>query len=163
MKHRQPVDVAVILSAGVILAVTGVAKMLSALGGAKVLGVVDPIVGLKFGQLMFAVGFLEIVIALVCFCTKRKTLALGLVACLSTNFVLYRLGLWWMDWHRPCACLGNLTDGLHIAPQVADSIMKVVLGYLLIGSYGFLLRRWWLSRSNELVPITPIPPNESRT
>jgi len=131
-----------ILSSGIVLAITGIAKIWSWLGNSKFLAVVDPIIGIKFGQLMLAVGVAEILIALVCFFSKRQTLALGLVAWMSTNFVVYRLGLWWMDWHRPCSCLGNLTDALHISPQTADNIMKVLLTYLLIGSYGLLMWQW---------------------
>lgn len=129
-------------SAGAVLAITGVAKVWSGSGDSKFLAVTDPIVGIKFGELILAVGVAEIVIAMVCFLSKRQTLALGLVAWLATNFTAYRLGLWWMDWHRPCSCLGSLTDALHISPQVADNIMKVVLAYLLIGSYGLLLWQW---------------------
>ena len=127
------------LGAGVIMAVTGIGKVLSGLGNSKFLAVVDPIIGIKFGTLMLVVGVAEIAIALVCFFSKRQTLALGLVAWMSTNFVVYRLGLWWMDWKKPCSCLGNLTDALHISPQTADNIMKVLLAYLLIGSYGLLI------------------------
>jgi hypothetical protein len=130
------------LSAGSILAVTGIAKVWSALGSSKVLAVADPITGLKFGHLMLAVGVAETLIALVCFFSKRQTLPLALVAWLTTNFVVYRLGLWWMGWHRPCNCLGNLTDALHISPQVADNIMKGILAYLLVGSYALLFREW---------------------
>ena len=57
--------------------------------------------------------------------------------------MLLRFGLWWMGWHKPCNCLGNLTDALHLSPQTADNIMKVVLAYLLIGSYGLLFWGWW--------------------
>ena len=99
-----------VLSAGTTLAVTGVAKILSGFGNSKFLAVVDPIFGVTFGQLMLAVGAAEIVVALVCLFGRRQTLALGLVAWLSTNFLVYRLGLWWLDWKRPCNCLGNLTD-----------------------------------------------------
>ncbi len=116
------------------------------LGNSKFLTFVDPIMGIKFGQLMLLVGVAEIAIALVCWFGKRQTLALGLVAWMSTNFVVYRLGLWWMGWKKPCSCLGNLTDALHISPQVADNIMKVVLAYLLIGSYGLLLWQWRAGR-----------------
>lgn len=136
-----------ILSAGAILAITGIAKVWSAFGTSKFLVVVDPIIGFKFGQLMLAVGLAEIVIALVCFFSKRQSLALGLVAWMSTNFVVYRLGLWWMNWHRPCSCLGNLTDALHLSPQTADNIMKVLLAYLLIGSYGLLVLNWRRNRA----------------
>ena len=128
-----------VLSAGAILAITGIAKVWSGFGNSQFLAVVDPIIGIEFGQLMLAVGAAEIVIALVCFFSKRQTLVLGLVTWISTSFVVYRLGLWWMGWHRPCNCLGNLTDALHISPQLADNIMKGVLAYLLIGSYGILI------------------------
>lgn len=136
-----------ILTAGLILATTGIAKVWSALGNSKFLAVIDPIFGIKFGQLMLAVGLAEIAIAVVCFFSKRQTLALGLVALISTDFLVYRLGLWWMNWHRPCNCLGNLTDALHISPQTADNIMKVVLAYLLIGSYGLLFLHWRCNRA----------------
>lgn len=129
-------------SAGLLLAITGTAKLLASKGDSEFLAIVDPIVGIKFGQLMLAVGAAEIAIALVCFFSKRQTLALGLVAWMSTNFVVYRLGLWWMGWKKPCSYLGNLTDALHILPQTADSIMKAVLACLLIGSYGLLIWQW---------------------
>ena len=44
-----------------------------------------------------------------------------------------------------CGCFGNLipqTGTLRISPQVADKIKKVVLAYLLIGSYGLLIWEW---------------------
>ena len=134
------------LTAGAMLALTGLAKGWSGLGDSKHLALVDPIVGIKFGQLMLMVGLAEIVIALVCFFSKRQALALGLVAWISTNFVVYRLGLWWMGWKKPCSCLGNLTDALHISPQTADNIMKMLLAYLLIGSYGLLVWQWKQTR-----------------
>lgn len=130
------------LFAGVCFVVAGLAKVWSAFGNSKFLALVDPIIGIEFGQLMLVVGLAEIAIALVCWFGKRPTLTLGLVAWMSTNFVVYRLGLWWMGWKKPCSCLGNLTDALHISPQVADNIMKVVLAYLLIGSYGLLAWNW---------------------
>ena len=48
-----------------------------------------------------------------------------------------------------CDVLGNLTDALHISPQTADTAMKIILGYLLVGSYGLL---FWLWRQNRRVP-----------
>ena len=141
------------VSAGVILAITGIAKVWSGLGNSKLLAVADPIIGVHFGNLMLAVGFAEIVIAFVCFFGKRQTLALGLVAWLSTNFLFYRIGLWWMDWHRPCSCLGNLTDALHLPPQTADTAMKIILAYLLIGSYASL---FWLWRQNRQMPTVSL-------
>jgi hypothetical protein len=130
------------LSAGALLALTGFAKVVSALGDSKFLTVVDPILGVQFGSLTLLVGSAEIAIAGYCFFGSRQSLALTLVAWMSTNFLTYRFGLWWVGWKKPCSCLGNLTDALHISPQVAENIMKVVLAYLLIGSYGLLLSSW---------------------
>lgn len=135
-------------SAGVILGLTGVAKVWSAFGDVKLLTGVDPIVGLEFKHLMLGVGMVEIAIALVCLFSKRQTLAIGLVAWLATNFLVYRLGLWWLDWKKPCGCLGNITDALHLSPQTADNIVQVLLAYLLVGSYGLLLWQWRKGRAH---------------
>jgi len=36
----------------------------------------------------------------------------------------------------------NLTDALHIPPQTAEMAMKIILAYLLIGSYATLFWLW---------------------
>jgi len=132
----------VVLTAGLILAITGLAKVWSSFGDVKLLTVADPIVGIPFKYLMLAVGVAELVIAAVCLCTKANRLATVLVAWLATNFLVYRIGLWWMGWKKPCSCLGNLADTLGISPQTADHLIKVLLAYLLIGSYGLLIWEW---------------------
>jgi hypothetical protein len=131
-----------IVTAGVILSVTGIAKIFGSLGQARLLYVSDPLLGIAFGHLMFLTGMMEVFIALICFFSDWRFLSLGLVAWLGTSFALYRFGLWWMGWRRPCACLGNLTDALGISPEAADSFMKIVLAYLIIGSYTALFWTW---------------------
>lgn len=132
-------------SAGGIFALVGISKIWSVVTGGKLLSTTDPIVGIKIAQLLVVVAVLEIATALICFSIKPGTTVLGLIAWLSSSFLVYRIGLWWVEWQRPCGCLGNLTDALHISPQVADNIMKVVLAYLLIGSYGLLFWQWRLN------------------
>jgi hypothetical protein len=130
------------LSAGAILVFTGIAKVLSALGSAHILQNTDPIFGLQFDNLMLIAGVWELGIAGVCLFSKSQILTAILVAWLATNLLLYRLVLFWIGWQRPCSCLGNLTDALHIPPQTVDGAMKIVLGYLLIGSYATLFWLW---------------------
>jgi len=134
-------------SAGVLFVITGLAKAFSATGSARALDVTDPIIGIPFRHLMLAVGLLELFIAFFCPFTDKRQFSLLAVVWLATNFVIYRLGLWWMGWHRPCGCLGNLTDLLRISPRAADNIMKSVLAYLLVGSYWLL----WRSRRRSRV------------
>jgi hypothetical protein len=140
-----------IITAGVILFITGTAKVWSAFGSSKILGMADPIVGTKFGFLLLSVGLVEIIVALICFFCKRLVLALSMVAWVATGFAFYRLALWGINWNRPCSCLGNLTDALHISPEFADSGMKVLLGYLLICSYGLLVTHWFEKRAERSI------------
>lgn len=139
----------ILVSAGAILALTGLAKVWSAFGSARLLNTPDPLLGIPFGHLMLAVGVLELLIASVCLFSHAQKLSLALVAWLATNFVIYRLGLWWIGYHKPCSCLGNLTDALHISPQTADTAMKIILAYLLIGSYGGLFWLWRSGRAKQ--------------
>ena len=137
-----------VLSAGGVLLITGLAKIVSAFGKAKVLQNTDPVFGISFAYLMLSVGILELAVSGVCLLTRKQSLGLGLTAWLSTCFLAYRGGLWYLGWQRPCSCLGNLTDTLHISPHVADVAMKIVLAYLLVGSYGGLLCLWKLNRKS---------------
>lgn len=139
-------------SAGVFLLITAVAKLISGFGNSRILQNPDPILGVQFGHLMLGVGALELAIASVCLFSKSQTSQIILVAWLATSFLTYRLALLWIGWHRPCPCLGNLTDALHIPPQTADTAMKVILAYLLIGSYASL---FWLWRQRKTMAITP--------
>jgi len=134
------------ISAGVILFATAIAKVYSAFGSANALLVHDPITGLSFGHLIMSAGFVEFIVAYICLPKRFENVAVRLVAWVSMCFVLYRFGLVFMGWRRPCPCLGNFTDAIHVLPHSADNIMKGVLGYLLIGSYGILFHQWWRNR-----------------
>lgn len=136
-------------SAGVILLSTAIAKFVSSFGHGNILQTPDPLLILSFRKLFLAVSGVEVVVALTCFFNKRQLLPAGLVAWLATSFTLYRFCLWKIGWHKPCHCLGNLTDALHIQPQTADTAMKIILAYLLIGSYATL---FWLWRQNQHTP-----------
>ena len=105
--------------AGTVLAFTGIAKVWSTFGSVRLLVVADPIAGIPFRWLLLAVGIVELVTAGVCFFSRNQRLATLLVAWLATNFLVYRLGLWWMGWHRPCGCMGSLTRALHLSEQGA--------------------------------------------
>jgi hypothetical protein len=130
------------MSAGVLLLLTAEAKLFSSVGSASILQTIDPVLGIPFRELMWAAGGVELLIAFACFAGRDRASRAALVAWLATNFVVYRLCLVWIGYHKPCGCLGTLTDALNLSPQAADTIMKVVLGYLCIGSYVTLLWAW---------------------
>jgi hypothetical protein len=133
------------LSCGIILFITAIAKIVGSFGAAKVLAYSDPMLGIQFRHLMLIAGSVEIVSASMCFFQKKIWLANCLIAWLSISLLIYRFGMWWIGWHSPCACLGTLTDTIHIRPQVADIILKLILLYFVIGSSAALFWFWRLN------------------
>jgi len=93
--------------------------------------------------------------ATLCFFGRSREVAVASVACLSTNFLIYRTGLWWIGWKQPCGCMGSLTDALHIKAQTADHIALGLLLYMLAASCGVLFVEWWRTRSNLGNPDRP--------
>ncbi|HEV2695802.1 MAG TPA: MauE/DoxX family redox-associated membrane protein [Verrucomicrobiae bacterium] len=135
-------------SAGFLLLITSAAKLISATGHARILENPDPIFAIPFRWVFWIVGGIEAIIATVCFFSRQDRLRAVLLACLTSNFVFYRAGLYLLHYQRPCSCLGNLTDAVHVSPKIADAAMKIILAYLLFGSYAALL---WLRRQKHKV------------
>ena len=133
-------------TAGSLLLVAAIAKLISSIGSSHILALPDPIFIISFRLVFFIAGIIELAVGYACLFHRQAFIRVGLVAVLSTNFMLYRLGLILVGWHRPCPCLGNLTDALHIPPQTADTAMKIILAYLLVGSYATL---FWLWRQHK--------------
>ena len=152
-----------IYSAGVILMITAGAKLVSSEGSAHILRSVDPLLQISFQHLFWLVGTLELAVALVCFLGRHPAWQAGLIAWLASTFLIYRLGLSWVGYQKPCSCLGNLTDALHLSPRIANTFMEIVLGYLLIGSYFSLLWIWMEKRkSGAAAPMTGVPASSSK-
>jgi hypothetical protein len=132
-----------IFTAGLLLVITSIAKIVSACGGSRIMITPEPLSGLSYKIFFWIVGLMELTIGIICLLSKESCLQISLIAWLSINFLLYRIGLTWFNQQRVCSCLGNLTDALHIKPETADTAMKFLLAYLLIGSYGLLFWLWW--------------------
>ena len=139
-------------SSATIIIIAGMAKCISSLGSAPVLLENDPIFGLSFKFVFCLVGIIELLTSGYCLFGKKLRIKIYLVAWLSTAFGLYRFGLLLIDYKKPCVCLGNLTDVLHIAPGTADSVMMGIFAYLLIGSYALLFSLF--RRGSSMPPVS---------
>jgi hypothetical protein len=148
--RRKSINIFV-YSAGVLLAITAIAKFVSSAGDNRVLQNPDPIMAIPFRNFFWFVGTIEFMVALVCFFGKRLELKIGLIAWLATSFLVYRLGSLLVGYRKPCPCMGNLTDALHIPEQTAETAMKIILAYLLIGSYAILFWLWRQNKKNNFV------------
>jgi len=129
-------------TAAFLLLAVGLAKAWSAQGNEKVFSLVDPIVGITISKLVLIVSIVEVLVAIFCFSRHVPTkIKLCVLAWISLGFFCYRLGLWFIGWKHPCNCMGSLAGALHMTDATADNIMKVILAYLLLGSFGLLLIR----------------------
>jgi len=130
-------------TAGALFMMTATAKFISSLGDQQVLQSLEPVFRLPFRHMFIIAGSLELSVGLLCLFSDQVLLRATLAALLSTCLLVYRLKLIWMGYHMPCSCLGSLTDALHIPAQTADTTAKIILAYLLTGSYACLLWLGW--------------------
>jgi hypothetical protein len=144
-------------SSGLLIVLTALAKLVSTYGTGHILQMADPILGIPFRKVFWIVGSIEMAVASIVLFGKSPLLRAGLVAVLATNFIIYRLGLILVNYQKPCPCLGSLTDALHIRPETADTTMKIILAYLLLGSYTALFSIWKKGAARYTAPSeTPV-------
>jgi hypothetical protein len=129
-------------SASFLLFFTALAKLVSAAGNSRILFNIDPLFNLSFRHVLCLAASVELIIAILCLFCKSPNVRAGLIAWLSSMFLVYRSTLFFTGYQHPCECLGNLTDALLIKPELADNFMKALLIYLLVGSYTAI---FWLS------------------
>jgi hypothetical protein len=142
-----------ITSAAIIYLVVGMAKVISVFNAQNVFALSDPIFGIQFYMLFFLAGTIEVCVGLTCLHANiRPVVKLGILAWISNLIVTYRVGLWFMNWHRPCGCMGSLSAVLHISNKTADLIMKLVLVYILIGSYVYIYKHLIFEKINIKIP-----------
>jgi hypothetical protein len=134
----QPIRAAFFKIGGVLLGITGFAKLLSICAHARILTMPDPIFDVPFRQLMIVAGVVELLVFVCCWSRMAWKLKAFLVAWLSTIFIVYHLGLWIVHYRGMCPCLGTLTDALRVSPTFANVWLNGIIIYLACGSFGFL-------------------------
>ena len=132
-----------------VLVTSGVAKIVSSLGSAEVLAKADPIFGVANSRVYFWVGIAELGVAAAVAALRSINLRFALIAALSTDFLLYRVGLWWLGKSHPCPCFGNAASWTHLDARTVDSLTAYVLVWLIGSSYAIL----WAARKHT--PLSP--------
>ena len=126
-------------SVGAVLVLTGAAKIYSYHTAPEaLLGKPDPILMVTTGILLLVVGAVEMFIGIICFMSKQTLFTHSLIAWIASLFLAYRCGLNLVDYKSPCACLGSLTAGLGLDDTDVKHVTRILLGYLLFGSYASL-------------------------
>jgi hypothetical protein len=123
--------------AGTILSFTGMAEIIGGMASVQLLDMPDPIFRLSVRHLMLTFGSANICVASLCLFTGKRSLSLGLVAWISTNFMVYRIGLWSIGWRHAC---GFMIAPLGLSLITTDIIFSLSSACLLVGS----LAMFWL-------------------
>jgi len=129
-----------LISVAIILTASGALKMIGSSLDLRFLSEPDPILTFfTTRQIMIGTALVEFLFAaLILF--LDGSMPNCLIAWLSTNFLMYRFGLWIIGAGR-CPCLGSLEAWLGISPALADYISTFCLFYLFFGSYLILFSR----------------------
>lgn len=134
-KAKRRLSRGALIFAGSLLAAAA-AKIISSFGDQSILAEHDPLFGVRNRQLFWIVGVIELTICGYCFFHRDSRLASSLVAGIGVAFVVYRAGLAWIGYQKPCTCLGDAASMLHITDATADTILRWVIVYLLIAGFG---------------------------
>lgn len=128
--------------AAVLLFFTAMVELSGAISAARILDQPDPLLLLSSRLVLVLVGVLELLLSAYLLMGQYGWAKLGLTAGLTTNLLVYRLGLWWAGAPNFGDCVGNFNEWLPISPWSLHVIMVAALGFLIIGSYTFLILNW---------------------
>jgi hypothetical protein len=129
-------------SAAVILFFMAMVELCGAMSAARILDQPDPLLPLSNRLVLVLVGMLELLLSAYLLMGRYGWAKPGLTAWLTTNLLVYRLGLWRAGAPNFSDCVGNFNEWLPISPRVLHVIMVAALGLLIIGSYTFLILDW---------------------
>jgi len=126
------VDTVFLRTAGTLLGIVALSKILSAFSAVRYLTEPDPVISFLSNRLvLLAAGHTEVLFAALLLLAPRSWYSRWGLLALCATFAVYRVGLSFLDVRPPCRCLGRASDWLHITPRQADLLalaLLVVLG-----------------------------------
>lgn len=154
-KNQKPLLSWLLLLAALLLLVTAVPKLAAVFGPGRGLqspDIVFPFLTNRWVLLIAAIA--ELSVFTVCVLSRSSLIRSFSIAWLASMFTFYRVGLWIKGAKTTCGCLGLATSWLKISRPVAESIVELILVYLLIVSYGALFRIW-IDSNNKRIQRMP--------
>ena len=128
-----------ILSVSVLLAVTALLKVFSAIDSAPYLEHNSQLVPISNRSLLLTAGAIELVGALLLSGSNTFTFKAAVAACIGLLFGAYRFVLWAGGFPTPCKCLGDATHWLGLSDATERHISLLVLLYITAGSAALLV------------------------
>lgn len=141
LKRVQLIRRLFLSSVWLILLLTAGLKVRSVVFEEGLLATQDPIFAFLNNRLVILlVAIIEIVVVFLLLTHRSPAFKLTLVIWLSSVFLMYRSGLWLVDYHAPCSCLGLSIDWLPLDPDLLNWLLLTTLLYFLVGGVTLLKR-----------------------
>lgn len=105
----------VVVATGGLLLAAALVRFLVLLSPAQALALPDPLLGVSLRWAVLAAGVVELAAGLFCLLGSQVRLQVATLAWLATNWLIYRLGLHWLEVHPQGTFLGLLNDPLKLA------------------------------------------------
>jgi len=102
----------------------------------------DPVLLISTRILFWILGAVGSVLALICIFAKNPQLKLILILWFALNLIIYGIGLSWVGAHGAYGYLGGLADTFGLSTSTAETILKALFVYLLVGSSALLAWSW---------------------
>jgi hypothetical protein len=130
MKYRYFIEACKLL-----LVATAILKIVSVLGEVAYLGK-PSFLGVVTNRQMLLIAALAEVVTIVALYHYREPYPQALaLAWLTTCFLIWRVALRLAEFEQ-CGCLGTAYGWLPMKAATVDTLMKIALGVMLVGSYG---------------------------
>jgi hypothetical protein len=137
-------------SAGVLLLATTLVMFVSLWSGRGLIHPHEPLLGMSLPEFFFIVGGFVLAVALICLFRKNTFLQTVLVLWLAVNFAIYQAGLWQTGASAGFkGYLGDVSAAFGISTGTADTMLKTLILYFLVGSLLSLLWLWLKKESGE--------------
>jgi len=117
----------------------------------------EPVFALSVRNLFWIVGGVALVAALFSLFDDQPVRQMALLAWLATNFVMYVGGVYWGGGHGLTGYLGGFSRTFGISAKFANVLGVLMLGYLLVVSYGSFLWLWWVRKRDKKFLKMPCP------
>ena len=117
----------------------------------------DPISGISLRYLFWIFGAIAALLAFLCLFSERPARAIPWVAWLATNFLIYRIGLYFEGCHNLTGFLASATYAFAIPAKAASLLVDAAFTYLFIGSCILLLWRWLSSSTTPILHHSTTP------
>lgn len=117
-------------SAGIvvaILAATGLAKAVVAMGTSPVLGALDPLTGFTWKSTFMLIGAVEVAVATAIILTRDVLFRAVLMLWIGGCFAGYRIWMWASGFSGPCKCLGSLPELAGLSDESASVFVSICL------------------------------------